>query len=205
MLFFFFFQTIKHFSFSFSFCMPRGFFPREGEGKLPTRHRACERSRSLQHFVQRSKYKENKVMKKQGLAVQLFIPEFKTITWGKILAKKISWRVAGSRRAGGFRDLSLSPNQLNKLLRASEWAADYRDSSWVSERSWSGACFSEPTKCSLACSHLWEGSWAGVIAAGEEGRAERTRGREARVFCDRMSVGKAKGAESALLAQIFTP
>lgn len=149
--------------------------------------------------------RKHKVMKKQGLTVQLFIPEFKTITWGKRLAKKVSWRVAGSRRADGFRDISLSQNQLNKLLRASDWAADYRDSSWVSEHSWSGACFSEPIKCSLACSHLWKGSWAGVVAAGEEGRAEWTRGRETRVFCDGMLMGRAKGAESALLAQSPAP
>lgn len=117
--------------------------------------------------------RKHQMMKKEGLTVQLFIPEFKTITWGKRLAKKVSWRVAGSRRNGGFRDSSLSPNQLNKLLCVSHWAADYRDLSWVSECSWSCACFSGPTKCSWACSHLWEGSWAGLIAAGEEGRAEQ--------------------------------
>lgn len=174
--------------------------------KVQNGHKACEHSRSLQHFVQRSKYKENtKWWRNRVWLSQLFIPEFKTRTWGKRLGKKVSWRVGGSRRAGGFRDISLIRNQLNKLLRASDWALTYRGSRWISERSWSGACFSEPTKCSLACSHLWEGSWAGAIAAGEEGRAERTRGRETRVFCKGMSVGWAEGAESALFVPSPAP
>lgn len=66
-------------------------------------------------------------MKKQDLTNQLFIPEFKTITWSKSLAKKVSWSVTGNRRAGSFKGISLTQNQLNKLLPVSDWAEDCRD------------------------------------------------------------------------------
>lgn len=66
-------------------------------------------------------------MKKQDLTDQLFIPEFKTITWSKSLAKKVSWSVAGNRRADSFRGTSLSQNQMNKLLPVYDWAEDCRD------------------------------------------------------------------------------
>lgn len=124
--------------------------------------------------------RKHKAMKKQGLTVQLFIPEFKTTTWGKRLAEEVSWRVAGSRRAGSLRDISLSPNQLNKSLHASDWAADYGDSSRVSEHSWSGSCFSEPTKRSLACSHWWEGnmSWRDRCWRGRESGAGEGEGNQ---------------------------
>lgn len=91
--------------------MPRGSF-REKEEKY-RKETKCEHSRSLQRFVQCSKYKEN-IMKKHGLTVQLFIPAFKTITWGKRLAKKVRWKVTGCRKAGSFRGTLLSQNQLNK-------------------------------------------------------------------------------------------
>lgn len=91
--------------------MPRGSF-REKEEKY-RKETKCEHSRSLQRFVQYSKYKEN-IMKKHGRTVQLFVPAFKTITWGKRLAKKIRWKVTGCRKAGSFRGILLSQNQLNK-------------------------------------------------------------------------------------------
>lgn len=150
--------------------------------------------------------RKHEVMKKQGLTVQLFIPEFKTTTWGKRLAKKVSWRVAGSRRAGGFRATSLSPNQLNKSLDASDWAADYVETQAGSLSTAEAvlAFLSKQNTCWLAhiCERGAEVAWSLLERKGEW---HRWGGGETRVFCDVMSVRRVRGAESALLAQSPTP